>query len=67
MVLYGRVFQGLVRAASYDFSTNFVQSNEWNNKLSVPNVHSALHCSEFAAEYGPLMNCNVLPGELKHK
>jgi hypothetical protein len=68
MVLYGRrIFQGLVRAASHNFETDSVQNNEWNKKLSVPNIHSALHFSEFAAEYGPPMNCNVLPGELKHK
>jgi hypothetical protein len=68
MILHGRrVFQGLVRAATHDFSTNSVQNNEWNNKLRVPNVHAALHFSEFVAEYGPLMNCNVLAGELKHK
>jgi hypothetical protein len=38
-----------------------------DSRLRLPNVHVALHFPEFAAEYGPLMNSNVLAGEKKHK
>jgi hypothetical protein len=38
-----------------------------DNRLKLPNVHVALHFSLFAAEYGPLMNSNVLPCEKFHK
>lgn len=34
---------------------------------ALPNVHAGLHLSEFAEEYGTLMNCNVLTGEARHK
>jgi len=38
-----------------------------DNRVKLPNVHVGLHFAEFATEYGPLMNCNVLAGEKRHK
>ncbi|PWY81995.1 hypothetical protein BO70DRAFT_44128 [Aspergillus heteromorphus CBS 117.55] len=39
--------------------------DKWFKYLGVPVVHAGFHFHTFAAEYGPLMNCNVLAGELK--
>ena len=66
-VLRGRkVFQQLVQAACCG-QHDSKQYRTWNPKLSLPNIHIGLHFADFVAEYGPLMNCNVLTGELKHK
>lgn len=43
------------------------KNDRWIKYLGVPVVHAGFHFHTFAAEYGPLMNCNVLAGELKHR
>jgi hypothetical protein len=45
----------------------FIVGASDDNRIKLPNVHVGLHFAEFAAEYGPLMNCNVLAGEKRHK
>jgi hypothetical protein len=66
-VLRGReVLQGLIQAVANSHQNQGKKDN-WKKKLSVPNIHVALHFAEFATEYGPLMNCNVLAGETRHK
>ena len=40
----------------------FIVGASDDNRIKLPNVHVGLHFAEFAAEYGPLMNCNVLAG-----
>lgn len=36
--------------------------------MGLPNVHVGdFHIADVARKYGTVMNCNVLPGELKHK
>ena len=68
VILAGRkVYQALIKVVSHNTSNNSIRSEEWKSKLGLPNVHIGLHLPEFAAEYGSLMNCNVLAGELKHK
>ena len=32
-----------------------------------PNIHIAVHFHDFAAEYGRLINCNILSGEDRHR
>jgi hypothetical protein len=66
IVLKGRrVYQGLIRGSSA--AQDLQDAGSTDNRIRLPNLHIGLHLSEFAAEYGPLMNCNVLEGELKHK
>ncbi|PYH93713.1 hypothetical protein BO71DRAFT_251203 [Aspergillus ellipticus CBS 707.79] len=44
-----------------------VLKDKWLRNLAVPNVHVGIHFPLFTTEYGPLMNCNVLSGEQKHR
>jgi hypothetical protein len=39
----------------------------WIYNVSAPVVHAGIHFPAFVAEYGPLMNCNVLNGEQRHR
>lgn len=40
------------------------QIDRWR---ALPNFHIGKHFVDVAAEYGAVSNCNVLPGELRHK
>ncbi|KAL9030964.1 MAG: hypothetical protein Q9196_000960 [Gyalolechia fulgens] len=42
------------------------QMTKYQKLMGLPNVHAGLHIADVARQYATAMNCNVLPGELKH-
>jgi hypothetical protein len=42
------------------------RKSKWDKLLALPNVHVGLHLADNVREYGHIMNCNVLSGELTH-
>lgn len=72
IIIEGRgAFQKLHKKAAMvgsSRSTGLTKAQEaLMKRRGLPNVHAGLHLSEFAEEYGTLMNCNVLTGEARHK
>ena len=69
IVLKGReAYQKLIETSVVSESSEGPPgATQHDNRLKLPNVHVAQHFSLFAAEYGPLMNSNVLPCEKFHK
>ncbi|RDW84612.1 hypothetical protein BP6252_02202 [Coleophoma cylindrospora] len=43
-----------------------IRMTKWQKLLALPNVHVGLHLADNVREYGHVMNCNVLNGELSH-
>jgi hypothetical protein len=43
------------------------RKSKWERLLCLPNFHVGLHLADNIREYGHIMNCNVLSGELTHR
>ncbi|KAL8798951.1 MAG: hypothetical protein Q9200_007661 [Gallowayella weberi] len=41
-------------------------NSKFQKLMNLPNVHVWLHIADVAREFATVMNCNVLPGEVKH-
>jgi hypothetical protein len=65
IIFQGRqAFQCLMQVMTYTRETSRIA---YTKIMALPNVHVGVHLAQFAKEYGTVMNCNVLAGELKHR